>query len=66
MALVLSTLPVPTRVPRSAWVVLALALALIWVVAFEGGTVSQLVGSSSQYLHELFHDGRHLLGVPCH
>lgn len=66
MASVLSTIPVPVRISRSAWVALLLAVALMWVVAFEGGTISELVGRSSLYLHELFHDGRHLLGVPCH
>lgn len=66
MASVLSTLPVPARIPRSAWVVLLVAIALMWVVAFEGGAISQVVGRSSLYLHELFHDGRHLFGVPCH
>jgi hypothetical protein len=24
------------------------------------------VSQSGMYLHELMHDGRHLLGVPCH
>jgi hypothetical protein len=24
------------------------------------------VSRSGMYLHELMHDGRHLLGVPCH
>ena len=35
-------------------------------VSFDTGALSSHVASSSMYLHELFHDGRHLLGVPCH
>jgi hypothetical protein len=37
-------------------------LVLGYLVAFDQGAVSQ----SGMYLHELMHDGRHLLGVPCH
>jgi hypothetical protein len=53
-----------------AWVGLALAVALFWIVAFENSQLLQLVGAkaaaSGNFFHELFHDGRHLLGVPCH
>ena len=67
MALEAATLrPVVVPIPRRAWLVLLVAVALLWLVAFEGGVVSQLVGRSSLFLHELFHDGRHLFGVPCH
>ncbi|WP_433651296.1 CbtB domain-containing protein [Micromonospora zamorensis] len=41
--------------------VVALTL-LAHLVAFDQGAVSR----SGTYLHELMHDGRHLLGVPCH
>ncbi|GII93874.1 CbtB domain-containing protein [Sinosporangium siamense] len=37
-------------------------LLLAYLVAFDNGAVSQ----AGDYLHELMHDGRHLLGVPCH
>jgi len=37
-------------------------LLLAYLVAFDQGAISQ----SGMYLHELMHDGRHLLGVPCH
>jgi hypothetical protein len=37
-------------------------LLLAYLVAFDQGTLSQ----TGMYLHELMHDGRHLLGVPCH
>ena len=53
-------------VPKWVWLMLAAALALMWVVTFEAGSLSQAVSSSNMFLHELFHDGRHLLGVPCH
>ncbi|GGK66946.1 hypothetical protein Ppa06_23600 [Planomonospora parontospora subsp. parontospora] len=37
-------------------------LLLAYLVAFDQGAISQ----AGNYLHELMHDGRHLLGVPCH
>lgn len=46
------------------WGLLALALSLLaYIVAFEGGAVSAVGGAT---LHEWVHDGRHLLGFPCH
>jgi uncharacterized membrane protein YccC len=42
--------------------VMAIALAVLWLLAFEHG---QLLGSTGVFLHELTHDGRHLLGLPC-
>jgi hypothetical protein len=59
---------VPTRrVPT--WVLMglvALAAAALWLVAFDNGQASAMVDSTGTALHELFHDGRHLLGAPCH
>ncbi len=52
--------------PAWGWLVAALALALFWTVLMEGGLVSTAMGQSGPFLHELFHDGRHLIGVPCH
>lgn len=54
----------PVRVP--AW---ALALALVAVFALyllthENGVL--LTASQAQVVHELTHDARHALGVPCH
>ena len=54
------------NLPNWAWVAMALALGLLYAVSFDTGALSSHVASSSMYLHELFHDGRHLLGVPCH
>jgi len=50
------------RVLGTAVGAVLLLLLLAYLVAFDQGAVSQ----SGMYLHELMHDGRHLLGVPCH
>jgi hypothetical protein len=55
----------PAVSARLLWTALAVAAALLllaYLVAFDQGAVSQ----SGTFLHELMHDGRHLLGVPCH
>ena len=54
------------RLPNWAWMAMALALGLLYAVTLDNGLLSSQVSTSSMYLHELFHDGRHLLGVPCH
>lgn len=59
------TVAVPSLSPRLLAVALlsaGLLLMLAYLVAFDQGALSQ----SGMYLHELMHDGRHLLGVPCH
>lgn len=53
----------PVRVPGLAWLAVALGLALTYLMLQENGAV---LASSWETLHELFHDGRHALGVPCH
>ncbi|MEU1603171.1 CbtB-domain containing protein [Micromonospora matsumotoense] len=50
------------RVWGTALAVVGVLLLLTYLVAFDQGAVSR----SGMYLHELMHDGRHLLGVPCH
>ena len=40
-----------------------LLFALLYLVAGEQGALSVFSG---MYLHEFVHDGRHLLGFPCH
>jgi len=46
------------------WALLAFALlALIYFVGVDEGAASMVPGSS---IHEWVHDGRHLLGFPCH
>jgi hypothetical protein len=55
--------PIPVReiVP---WVVFAALLLLaIYFVGAEEGATSLIPG---MYVHEFVHDGRHLLGFPCH
>ncbi len=56
------TTPIPLRDLRPALVAAAFALFVIGLVQFDQGAISQAGG----LLHELMHDGRHLLGVPCH
>ncbi|BCY10310.1 CbtB-domain containing protein [Actinoplanes sp. L3-i22] len=58
-------LALPVVSPRlllTAAGVVVLLLALAYLVAFDQGALSR----SGMYMHELMHDGRHLLGVPCH
>ncbi|MEU1888830.1 CbtB-domain containing protein [Micromonospora sp. WMMD987] len=50
------------RLWGAALLVVGVLLLLTYLVAFDQGAVSR----SGMYLHELMHDGRHLLGVPCH
>jgi cobalt transporter subunit CbtB len=58
------TLELPrARVPAWTWLVMALAVAAIWALTLENGVVLR---AGAETLHELFHDARHLLGVPCH
>lgn len=42
--------------------VVLLALLTLYLVGFDQGAISR----SGMYMHELMHDGRHLLGLPCH
>ncbi|NKS78373.1 CbtB-domain containing protein [Rhodococcus hoagii] len=42
--------------------VVLLALLTLYLVGFDQGAISR----SGIYMHELMHDGRHLLGLPCH
>ncbi len=52
-----------TRLPAWAWLVMALAVAAAHALTLENGVVLR---AGAEVLHELFHDTRHLLGVPCH
>ena len=65
MAAPARTVAVPALSPRilaGALLSVGLMLLLAYLVGFDQGAVSR----SGMYLHELMHDGRHLLGVPCH
>ena len=59
-------LPVPIPacevLPWAVFVGLLLLLAIYFVGAEQGATAI----FSGMYVHEFVHDGRHLLGFPCH
>jgi cobalt transporter subunit CbtB len=48
----------------SPWALLAVAFAFF--VAYVALQENGLVMSNWMVVHELFHDGRHALGFPCH
>ncbi len=67
------------RIPQEeisllGWVGTALLVALLLAMLFvllsaSGQLLVPLLGQAADvtnYLHEFAHDGRHLLGVPCH
>ena len=54
----------PISVPTWAWAVVAIALLALYVLLQENGAL--LSAGQASYLHELTHDARHALGVPCH
>jgi hypothetical protein len=58
-----TTATAPVRVPVAAWFAVAVGLAFVYLMLQENGA---LLANSWETLHELFHDGRHALGVPCH
>lgn len=64
--------PTASQIPLSIplrkvlpWAVFAgaILLTLLYLVGLDQGATSVFSG---QVLHEFMHDGRHLLGVPCH
>jgi hypothetical protein len=57
--------PPPIALGRELpWVLFALSLlALLYMVGIDEGAASLVRGTA---LHEWVHDGRHLLGFPCH
>ncbi len=60
----------PSAPPLWSLVALALLLlALFVLLSASGELLAPLLGRAAgpfDYLHEFAHDGRHLLGVPCH
>ena len=55
--------PIPVR-DVLPWVIFGVFLLLaIYFVGAEEGATSLIKG---MYVHEFVHDGRHLLGFPCH
>lgn len=60
--------PLPTPIPLREilpWAVFAgvVLLSLLYLVGLEQSATSLFSGSM---IHEFLHDGRHLLGFPCH
>ncbi len=51
------------QIPAVAWVAGFVGIAVLYLMLQENGA---LLANSWQLLHELFHDGRHAIGVPCH
>jgi len=64
LAPALPVAPIPVRewLPWAIFSGLILLLAIYFVGAEQGAT--SLI--SGMYVHEFVHDGRHLLGFPCH
>ncbi len=58
------------RVPVWGWIAVVGLLAVVYAVGYDQGMLLEpLLGklsTANNYLHEFFHDGRHLLGFPCH
>jgi len=50
--------------PAGLIAITMLALVAYYFVGFDEGAVS--VFGSDTHIHEFLHDGRHLLGFPCH
>lgn len=54
--------PFPLR-RIAPWLALGpLFLLVLYMVGMDQGVISH----AGMYLHELMHDGRHLLALPCH
>jgi hypothetical protein len=59
----LAAAPIPVR-ELLPWVLFGVVLVLaLYFVGAEEGATSIFPG---MYVHEFVHDGRHLLGFPCH
>lgn len=57
-------------IPSWAWAVLVLLIASVYVTGYDQGLLLRVflgdLAETNNHLHEFFHDGRHLLGFPCH
>ena len=68
MSVIAVPTPIPIRIPFREilpWgiFIAVLGLLLVYFVGTEQGATSIISG---HYVHEFVHDGRHLLGFPCH
>ena len=59
------SLPVPASPGEIwPWALFGFVLVmLVYLIGFDQGATSVVPG---MYVHEFVHDGRHLLGFPCH
>jgi hypothetical protein len=60
--------PIPIRIPLREilpWAIFmgVLGVIVLYFIGAEQGAISIISG---HYVHEFVHDGRHLLGFPCH
>ena len=53
----------PIRLPVQVWLGTLASALLLFVMLQDNGV---LLHNTLLNAHEFFHDGRHLLGVPCH
>lgn len=53
----------PVKVPITAWLAAAVGGGVLYVMFQDNGLLLQ---QGWLAVHELFHDARHALGVPCH
>ena len=63
-----AAVPAPATIPAREivpWALFAgvILLSLLYIVGMDQGATSVFSGSM---IHEFVHDGRHLLGFPCH
>lgn len=57
-------------VPVRMWLAVGLLTLIVFAIGYDQGSLLRLfageVAEKNNYLHEFFHDARHLLGFPCH
>lgn len=68
MSVVSVSAPIPIRIPLREilpWAIFmgVLGVIVLYFIGAEQGAISIISG---HYVHEFVHDGRHLLGFPCH
>lgn len=54
----------PVRVPTWALALAVVAVLALYLLTHENGVL--LTAGQAELVHELTHDARHALGVPCH
>ncbi len=62
--------PLSSGLSLGSWLPLAVLVVMLFVLlSASGALLSPVLGQAAgaaDYLHEIAHDGRHLLAVPCH